>query len=116
MAKKKLTLPKKKVLIPIGDATEVMDTLYPIFRLPEDGFEAVVCGPEARLYHGVLHEMSAADMAALDKIESAYARISARVRKYDGEVVEATVYSCPRGAGGKPGSAFGAASGKTTQR
>jgi hypothetical protein len=67
-------------------------------------------------FHGVLHEMSAADMAALDKIESAYARISARVRKYDGEVVEATVYSCPRGAGGKPGSAFGAASGKTTQR
>ncbi len=47
----------KKVLIPIGDATEVMDTLYPIFRLPEDGFEAVVCGPEARLYHGVLHEI-----------------------------------------------------------
>lgn len=47
----------KKVLIPIGDATEVMDTLYPIFRLPEDGFEAVVAGPEARLYHGVLHEI-----------------------------------------------------------
>ena len=57
MAKKKSTLPRKKVLIPIGDATEVMDTLYPIFRLPEDGFEAVVCGPEARLYHGVLHEI-----------------------------------------------------------
>lgn len=57
MAKKKTILPKKKVLIPIGDATEVMDTLYPIFRLPEDGFEAVVCGPEARLYHGVLHEI-----------------------------------------------------------
>ncbi|MEA3213790.1 MAG: protease [Chthoniobacter sp.] len=48
---------RKKVLIPIGDATEVMDTLYPIFRLPEDGFEAVVAGPEARLYHGVLHEI-----------------------------------------------------------
>ena len=47
----------KKVLIPIGDATEVMDTLYPIFRVPEDGFEAVVAGPEARLYHGVLHEI-----------------------------------------------------------
>ncbi|NDF01646.1 MAG: peptidase, partial [Verrucomicrobia bacterium] len=49
MARKKPVVPKKKVLIPIGDATEVMDTLYPIFRLPEDGFEAVVCGPEARL-------------------------------------------------------------------
>jgi protease I len=54
---KKSSPRKKKVLIPIGDATEVMDTLYPIFRLPEDGFEAVVCGPEARLYHGVLHEI-----------------------------------------------------------
>src|SRR5262249_8204956 len=26
------------------------------FRLPEDGFEVVVAGPEARLYHTVLHE------------------------------------------------------------
>ena len=34
-----------------------MDTLYPIFRLPEDDFEAVVAGPEARLYHGVTHEI-----------------------------------------------------------
>ena len=46
-----------KVLMPIGDATEVMDTLYPYFRLPEDGFEVVVAGPEARLYHGVMHEI-----------------------------------------------------------
>ena len=35
-----------KVLMPIGDATEMMDTLYPFFRLPEDGFEMVVAGPE----------------------------------------------------------------------
>jgi protease I len=47
----------KKVLLPIGDATEVMDTMYPMFRLPEDGFQVVVCGPEARLYHGVMHEI-----------------------------------------------------------
>ena len=46
-----------KVLMPIGDATEVMDTLYPYFRLPEDGFEVVLAGPEARWYHGVLHEI-----------------------------------------------------------
>jgi protease I len=46
-----------KVLLPVGEATEVMDTLYPIFRLPEDGFEVVVAGPEARLYHGVMHEI-----------------------------------------------------------
>jgi len=45
-----------KVLMPIGDATEVLDTMYPYFRLPEDGFEVVVAGPEARLYHMVQHE------------------------------------------------------------
>src|SRR5436190_16421100 len=55
--KSKSSSKPKKVLIPIGDATEVMDTLYPIFRLAEDGYEAVVAGPEARLYHGVLHEI-----------------------------------------------------------
>jgi len=46
-----------KVLLPIGDATEVFDTFYPIFRLPEDDFDVVVCGPEARYYHGVMHEI-----------------------------------------------------------
>lgn len=46
-----------KVLIPIGDATEVLDTLYPFFRLPEDGYDVVVAGPEARHYHGVMHEI-----------------------------------------------------------
>ncbi len=46
-----------KVLMPIGDATEVMDTLYPFFRLPEEGFTVEVAGPEARVYHGVMHEV-----------------------------------------------------------
>jgi protease I len=46
-----------RILMPIGDATEVLDTFYPYFRLPEDGFEVVVAGPEARLYHAVLHEI-----------------------------------------------------------
>lgn len=46
-----------KVLLPIGDATETLDTYYPIFRLPEDGFEVVVAGPDARLYHTVMHEI-----------------------------------------------------------
>ncbi len=46
-----------KVLMPIGDASEVLDTMYPFFRLPEDGFEVEVAGPEARLYHMVLHEI-----------------------------------------------------------
>lgn len=47
----------RKILMPIGDGTEVMDTLYPIFRLQEDGYEVVVAGPEARHYHGVMHEV-----------------------------------------------------------
>lgn len=46
-----------KVLLPIGDATETLDTFYPFFRLPEDGFECVVAGPEARHYHTVMHEV-----------------------------------------------------------
>jgi protease I len=45
-----------RVLLVIGDATEVLDTMYPYFRLPEDGFEVVVAAPEKRLYHMVLHE------------------------------------------------------------
>jgi len=46
-----------KVLIVIGDAAEAMDTLYPFFRLKEDGYEAVVAGPEKRVYHLVMHEI-----------------------------------------------------------
>jgi deglycase len=46
-----------RVLMPIGDATETLDTMYPYFRLPEDGFEVVVAGPEARVYHTVMHEV-----------------------------------------------------------
>ena len=46
-----------RILMPLGDATEALDTFYPFFRLPEDGYEVVVAGPEARLYHTVLHEI-----------------------------------------------------------
>ena len=46
-----------KVLIPIGDASEVLDTMVPIFRLAEDGFEPVVAGTEVRTYHLVQHEV-----------------------------------------------------------
>jgi protease I len=45
-----------KVLLVIGDAAEVLDTMYPLYRLPEDGFEAVVAAPEQRVYHLVMHE------------------------------------------------------------
>jgi protease I len=46
-----------KILMPIGDASETLDTFYAYYRLPEDGFEVIVAGPEARLYHTVLHEI-----------------------------------------------------------
>ncbi len=46
-----------KVLIIIGEATETVDTLYPYYRLQEDGFEPVVAGPQKRRYHTVLHEI-----------------------------------------------------------
>lgn len=45
-----------KVLIIVGDATEVLDTMYPYFRVAEEGFEPVVAAPEKREYHMVLHE------------------------------------------------------------
>lgn len=46
-----------KVLITVGDAAEAMDTLYPVYRVQEDDFEAVVAGPEARVYPLVMHEI-----------------------------------------------------------
>ena len=46
-----------KVLIILGEATETVDTLYPYYRLQEDGFEPVVAGPEKRRYHMVLHDL-----------------------------------------------------------
>ena len=45
------------VLIIVGDATETVDTLYPILRLQEDGFRPVVAGPRRRRYQMVLHEI-----------------------------------------------------------
>lgn len=46
-----------KVLIIIGDASETVDTLYPIFRLQEEGIEPVVAAPDKRTYQMVLHEV-----------------------------------------------------------
>lgn len=46
-----------KVLIIVGDATETVDTLYPIYRLQEDDFVPVVAAPEQRRYQMVLHEI-----------------------------------------------------------
>jgi protease I len=52
-----MSLQVSKVLIIIGEATETLDTFYPIFRVQEDGFTPVVAGPEKRRYHTVLHEV-----------------------------------------------------------
>ena len=46
-----------RVLIPIGDAAEAIDTLYPLYRVREGGFEAVIAGPEAKVYQLVMHEI-----------------------------------------------------------
>lgn len=46
-----------KVLIAIGDAAEAFDTMYPLFRVKEDGHQAVVAGPEKRIYPLVMHEI-----------------------------------------------------------
>ncbi len=48
--------PRGKVLLAIGDAAEVTDTLYPWMRLMEAGYECVVAAPEVRSYQLVLHE------------------------------------------------------------
>src|SRR5262249_62156365 len=45
-----------KVLLVIGDAAEVLDTYYPLFRLREEGHEVLVAAPAKRIYHLVLHE------------------------------------------------------------
>jgi len=47
----------RKVLLPIGDGSEVLDTLYAYYRIAEDDFEVAVAGPEARYYHLVIHEI-----------------------------------------------------------
>jgi protease I len=46
-----------KVLIIIGDAAETLDTLYPLWRVVEEGWQAVVAAPEKRVYHLVMHEV-----------------------------------------------------------
>lgn len=48
-----------KVLLVIGDAAEVLDTFYPLFRLREEGHEVIVAGPAKRSYALVLHERPA---------------------------------------------------------
>lgn len=46
-----------KVLIIIGDASETVDTLYPFYRVMEEGIEPVVAGPNRQVYNMVMHEV-----------------------------------------------------------
>ncbi|MGC4002429.1 MAG: DJ-1/PfpI family protein [Pirellulales bacterium] len=45
------------VLLIIGDAAETLDTLYPYYRLQEEGWTPVVAAPEKKRYNMVLHEV-----------------------------------------------------------
>lgn len=46
-----------KILLVIGDAAEVLDTFYPLFRLREEGYQVLVAGPQQRTYHLVQHDL-----------------------------------------------------------
>lgn len=46
-----------QVLIIVGDASETLDTLYPYYRVQEEGIRPVVAGPEKKLYQMVMHEV-----------------------------------------------------------
>lgn len=47
----------QNILMPIGDGTEALDTFHAYYCLPEDNYQVVVAGPEARLYHTILPEI-----------------------------------------------------------
>jgi len=57
-----ISIPRKgrnnvaKVLLVIGDAAEVTDTLYPYLRVQEEGDECIVVAPDVRVYHLVMHD------------------------------------------------------------
>ena len=53
-----LASPRGKVLLVIGDAAEVIDTVYPLMRLQEADYQVVVAGPDARCFSLVLHQRS----------------------------------------------------------
>jgi protease I len=49
----------KRILLVVGDAAEVLDTFYPLFRLKEEGYQVDVAGPAVRVYHLVQHDRQA---------------------------------------------------------
>ncbi|MBM4070381.1 MAG: DJ-1/PfpI family protein [Planctomycetes bacterium] len=107
----------KKVLLIIGDAAEVFDTLYPLYRIREDDFQVVVAGPEKRIYHLVQHDTHpdwditiespgyklAADIAFRDIKPEEYAGIvisggrAPEYLRYDADLLRAVRYFCDKG-------------------
>jgi len=45
-----------KILLVIGDAAEITDTLYPWMRIQEAGYQVVVAAPDVRTYSLVQHQ------------------------------------------------------------
>ena len=41
--------PRGQVLLAIGDAAEVIDTLYPLMRLQEAEYRVLIAGPDRRV-------------------------------------------------------------------
>jgi len=46
----------KKVLILTGDGAEVLEVYYPLYRIKEEGYEAVVASPKKKVLHTVCHD------------------------------------------------------------
>jgi protease I len=106
----------KKVLLVIGDAAEVFDTLYPLHRIREDGYQVLVAGPEKRVYHLVQHDTHpdwditiespgyklAADIAFRDIKPEEYVGIvlsggrAPEYIRYDEELLRVVRYFCER--------------------
>lgn len=107
----------KKVLLVIGDAAEVFDTLYPLYRVREDGYECLVAGPEKRVYHLVQHDKHPdwditvespgyklqADIAFRDVNPEEYAGIvlsggrAPEYIRYDEDLLRITRWMCEKG-------------------
>jgi protease I len=46
----------KRVLIVTGDGAEVLEVYYPLYRVKEEGYEAVVAAPKKKTLHTVCHD------------------------------------------------------------
>ncbi|MEK0313102.1 DJ-1/PfpI family protein [Cohnella sp. 56] len=46
----------KRVLILTGDGAEVLEVYYPMYRLKEEGFDAVIAAPQQKMLHTVCHD------------------------------------------------------------